>query len=319
MKNKQNALIFDWLLYVKLVELKSFSMAARELNLSVATVSKAVSRLEDIFSARLISRNAHRFEVTTAGEIAYENALVMCETYYNLLNGLNDKNEIRGELRLSAPGILCDSIVNDWIIEYTDRYPNVRIHLLSREAGGFTSDSPEFDDLVIKSGYLDSPDLIQKHLNPVPFGVFASQDYLRTHAVIVQPDDLNNHRLLRLNHPYLRSPVTFLGGREEKKISLGGIGDFQSNNISSLLHLARLGKGVCVAVPCWVVKSSPAYRMLTQVLYDWPLTPLPAYLVWRYRKSYSSLFRDFSLFIEKKWNELFIGKSNKKPTNLLGP
>ncbi|HGK4757413.1 LysR family transcriptional regulator [Enterobacter cloacae] len=312
MKNKKNALIFDWLLYVKLVELKSFSLAARELNLSIATVSKAVSRLEDIFSTRLISRNAHKFEVTTAGEIAYDNALVICETYYNLLNGLNDKDDIRGELRLSAPGILCDSIVNDWIIEYTDRHPNVRIHLLSREAGGFSSDSPEFDDLVIKSGYLDSPDLIQKNLTPVPFGVFASQDYLRTHAVIVQPEDLNNHRLLRLSHPSLRSSVTFYGGRGERKVSLGGIGDFQSNNIRSLLHMARQGKGVCVAVPCWVVNNSPAYRTLTQVLYDWPLAPLPAYLVWRYRKIYSSLFRDFSLFIEKKWNELFTGQSPGK-------
>ncbi|MFP3439125.1 LysR family transcriptional regulator [Pantoea sp. SIMBA_133] len=305
MKNKKNALIYDWMVYVKVVELRSFSLAARELNLSVATVSKAISKLEDILSTRLMSRNAHRFEITSAGEIAYESALVICETYHDLLNGMNDKNDIKGELRFSAPGNMCNSVISDWIIEYTEQHPEAKIHLLSREAGSFTSDSPEFDDLVIKSGYLDSPDLIHKSLNPVEFGLYASRDYLDISPPLVEPEDLNKHRLLRLNHTLMRSPLMFSREGEDKKCCISGTHDFFSNNIFSLLHMARKNKGVCIAVPCWEVENLPASATLSRVLCDWSLRPIPAYMVWRYRKKYSLLFRDFSLFVEKKWNDFF--------------
>lgn len=305
MKNKKNALVFDWIIYVKVVELKSFSLAARELNLSVATVSKTISKLEDTFSTRLISRNAHRFEITGAGEMAYESALEMCETYHNLLGGMNDKNDIKGELRLSAPGNMCNSVISDWIIEYTEQHPEAKIHLLSREAGSFTSDSPEFDDLVIKSGYLDSPDLIHKSLNPVEFGLYASRGYLDMSPSLAEPEDLNQHHLLRLNHTLMRSPLKFSTAGIEKKCCISGSREFYTNNIFSLLHMAKKNKGICIAVPCWEVRNSPACATLARVLADWALAPIPAYLVWRYRKQYSFLFRDFSSFLEKKWNEFF--------------
>ncbi|MDF7788617.1 LysR family transcriptional regulator [Pantoea stewartii] len=305
MKNRKNAIVFDWIIYVKVVELKSFSLAARELHLSISTVSKTVTKLEDILSTRLLSRNAHRFEITSAGEIAYKSALEMCEVYHNLLDEMNDKNVIKGELRLSAPGNLCNSVINDWIIEYTEQHPDAKIHLLAREAGSFTSDSPEFDDLVIKSGYLDSPDLIHKSLNPVEFGIYASRDYLNMHTPLTEPEDLNRHSLLRLNHLLMRSPLTFTKSGEERQCFIRGEREFYSNNTCSLLHMAKKNKGVCLAVPCWEVIHSPTCMTLNRVLSDWALTPIPAYIVWRYRKKYSLFFRDFSLFLENKWNAFF--------------
>ncbi|MGP2504541.1 LysR family transcriptional regulator [Pantoea ananatis] len=305
MKNKKNALIFDWIIYIKVVEKKSFSAAARELMMSVASVSKVIAKLEDIFSARLISRNAHKFEVTSSGQTAYEKALLICETYHNLLNSLECKDEIRGELRLSAPGIMCDNVINDWLIEYTDRHPRATVRLLSREAGSFSSDSPEFDDLVIKSGQLDSPDLIQRKLNPVPFGMYASPEYLRKNGEPIRPEDLSGHSLLRLSHYSLRNPVAFRTGETVIPISINSEEEFYSNSIQSLLHMTLHDRGICLAVPCWVIGHYEFDQRLCRVLPDWELTPLPAFIVWRYRKHYSALFSDFSSFIEDKWNCMF--------------
>ena len=305
MKNKKNALIFEWLIYIKVVEKKSFSAAARELMISVASVSKVVARLEDIFSARLISRNAHRFEITAAGQTAYDKALIMCETYHNLLSGLDCGDEIKGELRLSAPGILCDSVISDWVMEYTDRHPGVRIHLLSREAGSFSADSPEFDDLVIKSGYLDSPDLIQKKLNAVPFGMYASAEYLRINGAPCRPEDLSGHSLLRLSHPSMRNPVAFRCGETVARVYIDSPAEFYSNSIQSLLHMTLRDRGICLGVPCWVIRNQGLTQRLSQILPGWELSPLPAYMVWRYRKHYSALFSDFSRFVESKWSNLF--------------
>ncbi|WP_208952408.1 LysR family transcriptional regulator [Rahnella sp. ChDrAdgB13] len=208
MKSKKYRTVYDWLVFIKVVDKKSFSKAAQEIKVSISSISKSIAKLEDTFDCQLIRRNAHHFEITTAGKIAYKKSMELCNTYHTLVNEINDINtSMSGNIKLSAPGVLCDSLISSWVWDYMDSHQDANINLNSREAGSFSADSPEFDDLVIKSGFIDSPDLIHKNLNPVPFGMYASPQYLKNTKSICNPTDIHGHSIIKLDHPSLNQTL----------------------------------------------------------------------------------------------------------------
>src|SRR5580704_13667137 len=61
-------------MFAKVVEARSYAGAARSLGVSVATVSRAVSRLEDRLGGRLFNRSSRRLALTEFGRGLAERA-----------------------------------------------------------------------------------------------------------------------------------------------------------------------------------------------------------------------------------------------------
>jgi len=119
--------------FVEVVRQRGFSAAAKTLNATQPTISKAVKQIEVELGVALLDRIGHRSEMTAAGEIVYRRALAMLALGDNLLAELDELRGLkRGVLRLGLPPIGSSLLFAPLFAIYRGRYPGIDIRLIEQ-------------------------------------------------------------------------------------------------------------------------------------------------------------------------------------------
>ena len=122
--------INDMLFFAHVVKFRSFSEAARRLDVSKSRVSKAVARLESELGVRLLHRSTRSLSLTDVGESYFEH----CDRILEELNQADSTisrlhQEPRGKLKISAPVAFSTMHVASALPDFMSRYPDLTVDL----------------------------------------------------------------------------------------------------------------------------------------------------------------------------------------------
>ncbi len=284
--------------FVRVAESKSFSEAARRLNLSKSVISRQVSALESDLGARLLHRTTRNLTLTEVGA-AY---LERCQ---RILADIEEANQSvsnlqgapRGKLRISAPVPFTTTHLAPALPDFLTRYPDMEIDLVLNDR--FVNLVEEGFDLAIRIGKLDDSSLIARFLAPARIAAVASPDYLARHGTPNSPADLLQHRCLcysNLSSPDEWSFQTADGARSTVKVR----GRVRANNGDVLRQAAISGLGVTV-LPTFIVGADLQAGTLVPVLEDYIPQSIGIYAIYPHARHLSPKVRAFVDFLADRF------------------
>jgi DNA-binding transcriptional LysR family regulator len=263
--------------FVAVVELKSFTKAAKQLALSPPRVSEMVRKLEERLGVRLVERTTRSVAPTAAGERLLERLRPVLDEYQSALESTNEfRGRPAGLLRLTAPPP-ADFFLGSAIPRFLAQYPEVSLDLSFNEA--LTDIVAERFDAGIRIGERIERDMIAVRVtDELPLVVAGSPAYFAQRGKPKSPKDLVAHDCIRTRFAsgtYL--PWRFRVKRRDLEVHVEG--RLVVNSASLARRVAIEGLAL-IQTPLLFIASDLSEGKLTTVLQQWAPTPVTGFFLY---------------------------------------
>lgn len=265
-----------WAMFAAVVEHRSFTDAAKALSVSKATVSKAVTRLEQHLETSLFNRTSRRLALTESGKrLAAHAARILEEGQAAEEAARQDTAELSGTIRLGAPMTFGLLRIAPLIAEFAKLHPAVDVDLHLSDA---RIDMVEMGlDATLRIADMPDSSLRARRLGDVKLHVIASPSYLAERGRPTHPSDLGAHDCLC----YSNAPtpdVWRFSGPGQQNVVIQVRARITVNSGDAMLPALKAGIGIA-RLPDFIVSDGLASGELEEVLVDWRPPPLGLHLV----------------------------------------
>jgi DNA-binding transcriptional LysR family regulator len=248
--------------FVKVVEVQSFSGAARLLEMPKTTVSAKIAALEKRLNTRLIHRTTRKLRVTEAGSRYFHHcANAVREMELGEAELQSTQSEPAGVLRVTAPVDVGHFLLPQITQAYLARYPGTSVELL---VSNRTVDLVEEGvDLAIRAGTLKDSSLITRRFLSIGSGLFASPACIERLGRVSHPRDLARAAFVSFKG---FDTLRLVKGRAEFNLPIAG--RILTDDLAATKALAVLGEGI-VWLPDFLAADAVRAGTLLPVLPQW--------------------------------------------------
>jgi DNA-binding transcriptional LysR family regulator len=280
-------------MFEALSERPSLASAARRLNVSGATVARAIARLEARLGVVLLQRSTQGVVLTTAGSAFMADCSRILKDVGEAeasAKGLHVKPQ--GGLSVLMPSLFSRHVMPSMLAEYLDTYP--QISLFAHYHDRFPHFNEEGLDVAVWIGTLPDSSLIARPVGFVTSVVCASPTYLSAFGVPAEPDDLKRHRLIA-THAF-KGCVHWDFQAHGMPTCIKAPCQLSCASVQAAIEAAANGAGLtrCLNYP---LHDDLENGRLQRVLQRYERPPSPVHVIYRERRSASMRVRSFVDFI----------------------
>ncbi|NEQ47348.1 MAG: LysR family transcriptional regulator [Leptolyngbya sp. SIOISBB] len=293
--------------FVKVVEVRGFSEAARKLGLAVSSVTRQVNALEVLLNTQLLNRSTRSITLTPQGQKYYDHAVRILQDVEDATLAVTEQGNVpRGILRVSLPMAFGRLHIAPLLAKFLAQYPQIKLDL--RLSDGLANLVEEDLDLVIRIGNLDrsSDRLILRKLASHQRLICGSPTYFERHGIPNHPDDLVHHNCLCFTYATREEVWRFQRHEETCEVKVAGS---LTVNSSEVLRQACLDGVGLILMPTWLIGQDIQAGQLQAVLTDFQLHPQAhldtgIYALYLPNRRHSLRVQTFIDFLSHHFNDL---------------
>lgn len=159
-------------------ELNSITAASKQLNSSKQTISRKLAQLEAALGVTLIARNSRHFQLTSAGQVYYQNCRQIIQQI-ELANAQAQEHQtaMEGNIKISMPHDCNSKAICNYFMCFMEKHPAIKLDISLCDRHNFSL-SDGFD-VAIRLGELEDSSMVARHLGAINYGLVASPCYLK--------------------------------------------------------------------------------------------------------------------------------------------
>lgn len=285
--------------FTRVVERRSFTLAAQDLGLPRSTITDAIKQLEKRLGVRLLERTTRHVAPTLDGEAYHRRCLSLIAEVEDAEGAFGGARP-RGLLRIEVQGTLARHFLLPTLPSFFAENPDIEISMSESER--WIDIIREGVDCVLRFGILPDSDMIARRVTTLERLTCASPDYLDRFGRPQNLDDLDGHRMIGLRSLTTGNlrPLEFVLDGSSRTIALPAI--MSVTGTESFLATTRLGLGLA-QIPHFHAAADLQNGMLVEVLADCRPSPMPVSLLYPRNRQLSPRVRAFIDWAMRQFNQ----------------
>ncbi|WP_434585030.1 LysR family transcriptional regulator [Klebsiella sp. R390] len=222
----------------------SITAAARTLEITPPSVSKALKLLEQHIGQPLFVRTTRRIELTDAGEQLLQQTSLAVASLENAVESLKELHqEPSGLVRITLSRFAYLLILKPVMAAFCQSYPGIQLEISVYD--GTVNMIDERFDLGIRFGDILEENVVARQLlQPFREGLYASAAYLAKHGMPERPTDLHQHQLIGYRFITNNRILPLVLEDKGEQLTVEMPGQIISNDIDVMADGIRSGLGI---------------------------------------------------------------------------